>query len=159
MAIKIDVREHPEFAAGYIEGSTHVPLDTLDSASVSWDRQQPLLLICRSGQRAAQAQERLAALGFTALSVLPGGIQQWTAAGNPLLRLEHRPWSIERQVRTAAGSLILISMTLALLLSHYFLLLTAGIGAGLVFAGVSDTCMMGSVLARMPWNRPTRSRA
>jgi hypothetical protein len=63
---------------------------------------------------------------------------------------------MERQVRTAAGSLILISLALARSVSHTFLFATAFVGVGLVFAGVSNTCLMASILGRLPWNRPAR---
>ena len=149
----IDVREYPEFAAGYIEGSELVPLASVTGASAGWDPSQPLLLVCRSGRRAEQVRQQLAALGFANLAVLEGGVERWAAEGKPLLTIERRPWSMERQVRVAAGSLILLTMALAFTLSHYFLLGTALVGAGLVFAGVSDICMMATALGALPWNR------
>jgi len=149
----IDVREYPEYAAAYIEGSELVPLGTLAAVSSAWDRSRPLLLVCRSGRRAEQARLLLAAKGFESLTVLEGGMEAWQAQGNPVLSIERRPWSLERQVRTAAGSLVLITLALAFFVSRYFLLGTAFVGAGLIFAGVSDICMMANVLGRMPWNR------
>jgi rhodanese-related sulfurtransferase len=149
----VDVREFPEFAAGSIEGSRHVPLGTLEAASGGWDRAEAVLLVCKSGRRAEQGRGMLEALGFTSVRVLEGGVDGWQAAGKPLVRLAKRPWSMERQVRVVAGALILITLLLAFAISPWFLLGTGFVGAGLVFAGVSDTCMMGSVLGRMPWNR------
>jgi len=149
----IDVREYPEFAAGYIDGAEHVPLGSIAASSGAWDRSAPLVIVCRSGRRAEQARQQLAGVGFGDVTILEGGVERWAAQGKPLLTIERRPWSMERQVRVAAGSLILLSMTLALTLSRYFLLGTAFVGAGLVFAGVSDLCMMGTVLGAMPWNR------
>ena len=153
----IDVREYPEYAAGHIEGSSLVPLGTLNQASENWDRTAPLVLVCRTQRRAEQARQQLAAKGFTALSVLEGGVQGWSEAGRPLVTAERRPWSMERQVRAAAGSLVLLTMSLAYLVSHLFLIGTALIGAGLLFAGVSDICMMASLLGRLPWNRPSKT--
>lgn len=149
----IDVREFPEFAAGFIEGSQLVPLGQLEMASKSWDKSVPVMLVCRSGRRSEQAREILARQGFQSLSVLEGGIEAWRAAGKPVSIIERRPWSLERQVRTAAGALILMTLGLSRWVSMYFLLGTTFIGAGLLFAGVTDTCMMGLILARMPWNR------
>jgi rhodanese-related sulfurtransferase len=158
-ATLIDVREYPEFAAASIPGSRLVPLGTIAQVSRGWDPASPLLLICKSGRRAEQARSRLAAEGFTALTVLDGGIDAWIAAGNPIASIARRPWSIERQVRAAAGSLVLLTLALAWTVSRYFLLGTAFVGAGLVFAGVSDICLMASLLGRLPWNRPSaRSR-
>ncbi len=151
----IDVREYPEYASGHIEGSTLVPLGDLSVASRDWDRLERLTLICKSGRRAAQARDRLQAAGFSSLDVLDGGIDAWRASGKPLSQIGRRPWSLERQVRAAAGFLVLITLALAYFLSHYFLFATGFIGAGLLFAGVTDTCMMGSILGMCPWNRPT----
>ncbi len=159
----IDVREYPEFAGGHIAGSTLVPLGSMAAASAAWPREQSIILVCRSGVRSEQARQQLAAAGFVSVRVLEGGIDGWRAAGKPLTVAERRPWALERRVRTAAGSLVLVTLALGWSVSPWFLLGTTFVGAGLVFAGVSDTCMMGSMLARMPWNRavqaPARSAA
>jgi rhodanese-related sulfurtransferase len=149
----VDVREYPEYAAGHIEGSVLVPLGTLDAVCNAWDREQGITLVCQSGRRAEQARQRLAALGFERVAVLPGGVQAWKAAGRPLAAVERAPWSMERQVRTVAGALVLLFVVLGVFVSRYWLTVAALVGAGLVFAGVSNTCMMASVLGRMPWNR------
>ena len=154
----IDVREYPEFAAAHIADSSLIPLAALAHAAHTWDRSDPLVLVCKSGRRAQLAFDQLTALGFLRLSVLPGGIDAWAKAGKPLARLPHAPWSMERQVRFAAGSLILLTMALSFAVSRYFLALTALVGSGLVFAGASDICMMASLLGKLPWNRrPTEA--
>lgn len=155
----IDVREYPEFAEGHIDGSELVPLGTLNKASEGWDRSQPLTLICRSGQRAERARQILAEKGFTMLQVLDGGVMAWTSAGKPLKVAPNQPWSMERQVRVTAGALVLAFCGLGLLTSEKFFIGAALIGAGLVFAGVSNTCMMASVLGRMPWNSPEKAKS
>lgn len=153
----IDVRQYPEYAAGHIAGSELVPLDRLVKEAAAWDRSTPLLLICRSGRRAEQARVQLSRLGFTSLEVLEGGVEAWAAQGRPLERIERRPWSLERQVRFVAGSLVLLTLLAAYMLSRWFLLGTAFVGAGLVFAGATDICMMATLLGRLPWNRPRTS--
>ena len=155
----IDVREYPEFAEGHIEGSELVPLGTLDKASEDWNRSEPLTLICRSGRRSEQARQTLAKKGFTSLKVLDGGVQNWTSGGKPLTVAVNKPWSMERQVRVTAGSLVLFFFGCGLLTSKKFFVGAALVGAGLVYAGVSDNCMMASVLGRMPWNDPRKSNA
>lgn len=155
----IDVREYPEFAGGHIAGAQLVPLGTLDRASEGWDCSQPLTLICRSGRRAEQARQILAAKGFRSLSVLEGGVEAWRKDGKPLTVAAGRPWSMERQVRVAAGSLVLIFSAPCFLISQKFFFGAAITGAGLVYAGVTDNCMMASVLGRMPWNRPRKAVA
>ena len=149
----IDVREFPEFAAGHIAGAELVPLSTVAERCEAWDREGELVLVCRSGRRAEQARQELAARGFKRLRVLEGGIERWSAQGKPLESVERRPWSMERQVRVVAGSLVLLTMLLAWTVSRWFLAGTAFVGAGLVFAGVSDICMMATALGRLPWNR------
>lgn len=155
----IDVREYPEFAQGHIEGSELVPLGTLDKASESWNRSEPLTLICRSGRRAEQARQTLAAKDFKSLNVLEGGVQAWTNGGKPLTVAANKPWSMERQVRVTAGSLVLAFFGLGLLTSKRFFIGAGLVGAGLVYAGVSDNCMMASVLGRMSWNDPENAAA
>ena len=156
----IDVREYPEFAEGHIEGSELVPLGTLDKASEDWDRSEPLTLVCRSGRRAEQARGTLAGKGFQSLTVLEGGVQAWTNGGKPLTTAAaKKPWSMERQVRVTAGSLVLAFFGLGLLTSKKLFIGAGLVGAGLVYAGVSDNCMMASVLGRMPWNDPKKAVA
>ena len=155
----IDVREYPEFAQGHIDGSELVPLGTLDKASEGWDRSAPLTLVCRSGRRAEDARQTLAGKGFTSLQVLDGGVQAWTNSGRPLTVAQNKPWSMERQVRVTAGALVLTFCGLGLLMSKNFFLGAGLVGAGLVYAGVSDTCMMASILGRMPWNDPEKATA
>ena len=150
----IDVREYPEFAAGHIEGSELVPLGTLDRASEAWSRTEPITLVCRSGKRAEQARQMLDAKGFATLTVLEGGMQAWMASGRSLTAASaSQPWSMERQVRVTAGSLVLAFMGLGLLTSKKLFIGAGLVGAGLVYAGVSDNCMMASILSRMPWNQ------
>ncbi|MEG9437076.1 rhodanese-like domain-containing protein [Edaphobacter sp. HDX4] len=158
MAILIDVREYPEFANGHIHDAQLVPLGTIEQASEAWDKSAPIMLVCKSGRRAEQARKLLAAKGFEALSVMPGGMDGWAAEGKPMVKAAHRPWAMERQVRTVAGSLVVATLALGVTKSRYFLIATGLVGAGLVFAGVSNTCMMASALARMPWNRPAKGR-
>ena len=155
----IDVREYPEYAAGHIEGSRHVPLGSVGEASSTWDRADALTLVCKTGRRAEQARLQLVASGFTALSILEGGVDAWRAAGKPLISDERQPWSLERQVRIAAGSLVVLTTVLGYFVSPWFLIGSTFFGAGLVFAGISDTCLMGSLLSRAPWNRPARLTA
>ena len=155
----IDVREYPEFAAGHIKGSELVPLGTLNTASEGWNRSEPLTLVCGSGRRAEQARQTLAGKGFQSLSVLEGGVGAWSRDGKPLTVAANKPWSMERQVRVTAGSLVLTFFGLGLLTSKKLFVGAALVGAGLVYAGVSDNCMMASVLGRMPWNDPRKAVA
>lgn len=155
----IDVREYPEYNAGHIAGSRLVPLHTVEKESEAWNRTEPLIFVCKSGQRAEQARRQLEAKGFTTLSVLEGGIDGWKARGKPLIVSKSGPWSMERQVRAIAGALILCTLGLAYFVSIKFAVATALVGGGLLFAGITDTCMMAALLSRMPWNRRRQAAA
>jgi hypothetical protein len=111
------------------------------------------VLVCQSDTRAHRADEGLRAAGMPNLHVLDGGLNGWIAAERPVERPRPR-MSLERQVRVAAGSLVATGAILALAVNPLFAFLPAFVGSGLVFAGVTDTCAMGMVLARLPHNRP-----
>jgi len=150
----IDVRTPVEYREVHVSCARNVPLDQLDVAQVLSSRadpSQPLYVICRSGSRARQACEKFLAAGCTNVINVEGGTQAWDQAGLPVVRGK-KAISLERQVRIAAGSLVLLGAALSLV-HPYWIGLSAFVGAGLVFAGITDTCGMGMLLARMPWNR------
>jgi rhodanese-related sulfurtransferase len=149
----IDVRTPAEYQEVHVTFARNVPLDRLDPTNVNGGKKDaPLYVICRSGSRGKQACEKLSSAGFTQVVNVEGGTQAWDAAGLPVARGK-KMMSLERQVRIAAGSLVLLGIILGFTVSQYFFGLSAFIGAGLVFAGVTDTCGMGMMLARMPWNQ------
>jgi rhodanese-related sulfurtransferase len=149
----IDVRTPVEYREVHVDFARNLPLDQLDPSKVNAGRDgQPLYVICRSGSRGKQACEKLAAAGLTNVVNVEGGTQAWDQAGLPVVR-GMKTISLERQVRIAAGSLVLLGAILSLVVSPYWIGLSAFIGAGLIFAGVTDTCGMGMMLAKMPWNR------
>lgn len=152
-AVVLDVRSPGEFRGIHIPGAVNVPLDTVDPAKLADHRGKSLVLVCQSGIRARTAASRLSDAGFQPLFVLEGGTQAWAAAGNPVERSGGGAISIERQVRIGAGSLVLAGVVLGVFVNPLFLGLSAFVGAGLVFAGVTDWCGMGLLLARAPWNR------
>lgn len=150
----LDVRTAGEHAAA-IPGSQLLPLDQLDqhADTLAADLRTPVTLVCRSGQRATQAHQRLTAAGATDLTVLDGGLNAWQAAGQ---RVESTPgastWEMERQVRLAAGSLVLGGL-LASLRWPAARFLSGAVGAGLTYAALSNTCAMRRVLLKLPYNR------
>ena len=152
----IDVRTPVEFRELHTTVARNVPLDRLDPVAVAQARNgskdEPLYLICRSGSRGRQACEKFLAAGFTNVVNVEGGTLACVEAGLPVVRGK-KAISLERQVRIAAGSLVLLGVLLGWLVHPAFLGLSAFIGAGLVFAGITDTCGMGMMLARMPWNQ------
>lgn len=151
----LDVRTPGEYETVHITGAYNVPLDTLGehSAEIRTTVAEPVVLVCQSGARARRAEDALKAAGMPNLHVLEGGVNGWVAAGKPVRRGAGRI-SLERQVRMAAGALAATGGFLALLVNPLFALLPAFVGSGLVFAGATDTCAMGMLLARLPYNRP-----
>ncbi|MEP7147776.1 MAG: rhodanese-like domain-containing protein [Acidobacteriota bacterium] len=150
----LDVREYAEFSGGRVAGAQLIPLGDVERRYAEIDRGNPVYVMCRSGKRGAEAQKKLTALGFSDVKNVSGGIDAWMAAGFPVERDANPVWSLERQVRFVAGSFVVLGVLLSLI-SPYFILLSAFVGAGLVFAAVTDTCGMGMALARMPWNKQT----
>jgi rhodanese-related sulfurtransferase len=152
----IDVRTPMEFREVHAEGACNVPLDSLDPAKVMASRgdraQRPLYVICRSGGRAKQACEKFITAGFPGVVNVEGGTLAWVEAGLPVVRGK-KAVSLERQVRIAAGLLVLLGVVLGWLVHPACAGLSAFVGIGLIFAGVTDRCGMGLLLARMPWNR------
>ena len=152
----LDVRTPVEYRELHIANARNVPMDRLDPVAVMQARtgssEEPLYLICRSGSRGRQACEKFLAAGFTNIINVDGGTLACVEAGLPVVRGK-KAISLERQVRIAAGSLVLLGVLLGWLVHPVLLGLSAFVGAGLVFAGVTDTCGMGMLLARMPWNQ------
>ncbi|AUY53678.1 rhodanese-like domain-containing protein [Streptomyces sp. CB01881] len=153
----LDVRTPGEFHTVHIPGAYNVPLDTLREHRVELLRHldEDTVLICRSGARAAQAEQALADAGLPNLRVLQGGMVAWEAAGGPVTRGAAR-WELERQVRLIAGSIVLVSGLAGLAVPGLHLIGTA-VGAGLTFAAVTNTCAMGMLLAKLPYNRGPRT--
>lgn len=146
----VDVRTPMEFHQVHVDFARNVPLDQLSASHISHDHK--VYVICRSGSRGRQALERLAAEGVQAVNV-EGGTSAWESAGLPVTRGATKVISLERQVRIAAGLLVLAGVLLGYLAHPAFYALSAFVGAGLVFAGVTDTCGMALLLTRMPWNK------
>ncbi len=152
-SLLLDVRTPAEFEEVHVQGAINHPLTDLNSEYVRnlMAGKRTCVLICRSGGRARQAAEKLAASGLPNLQIMFGGMQAWESEGLQVIR-GRKTISLERQVRIAAGSLVFIGSVLGYLVSPAWIALSAFVGAGLVFAGVTDTCGMAMVLARMPWN-------
>ncbi len=152
----VDVRTPMEFQEIHASIARNVPLDTLDPQALMKQRQStaddPLYLICKSGSRGAKACQKFIDAGFAGIVNVDGGTEAWAAAGLPVVRGK-KGVSLERQVRIAAGFLVLLGVTLSLTVNQYFIGLSAFVGAGLLFAGLTDTCAMGMMLAKMPWNQ------
>jgi len=149
----LDVRNPGEFETVRIPGAYNVPLDLLREHrdEIVEHLDEPVVLVCRSGQRAAQAEETLRNAGLANVHILDGGITTWEAKGFPVNRGIQR-WDLERQVRLVAGSIVLSSI-LGSIAAPRLKWLAAGIGGGLAAAALTNTCAMGMLLSRLPYNR------
>ena len=151
----VDVRTPREFEKVHIPGSKNIPLTDLES-SLSKIREiakdHELTLVCRTQNRVRLAYDRLVSCGIPNCRILDGGITQWIADGKPVIRGK-KGFSLDQQVRLSAGLLIFIGVVLGVLISPWFLLIPGGIGAGLIHAGWTDSCLMGTMLATLPFNR------
>ncbi len=151
----IDVRTPAEFETVRIAGATNIPLDCLDGAALKSDvpMDETLYCICQTGTRSQFAAERLRAAGFENVVHVDGGTNAWQAEGLPVIRGARQVISMDRQVRIAAGGLVLLGIAGGALLHPACYALAAFVGAGLFYSGASNTCTMALVLAKMPWNR------
>lgn len=149
----IDVREFSEFNSERIADAQLMPLSNFEKHADEIDHTKPVYLMCRSGNRAKNAAEKLASKGFTDIHVIEGGMVAWAGANLPVVTGESKVWSLERQVRFAAGLIVLTGVLLGVVVSPYLILLSAFVGGGLMFSAATDTCAMGMVLAKMPWNK------
>ena len=149
----LDVRTPGEFETAHIPGAYNVPLDVLREHrdEIRQHLDEEVVLVCRSGQRAAQAEESLRQVGLSNVHILDGGMTAWEGDGYGVNRGAQR-WELERQVRLVAGSIVLGSVLGSLVVPR-LKWLAAGIGGGLTFAAVSNTCAMGMMLAKLPYNR------
>lgn len=152
----IDVRTPTEFREVHVEFAKNVPLDQLNPERVMRGRNgnpnEPLYLVCLKGGRSAQACEAFLKRGFENVVSVEGGTNACEQTDLPLVRGK-KAISLERQVRIAAGSLVLLGVILGWQVHPGFYGLSAFVGAGLVFAGITDTCGMGILLSKMPWNQ------
>ena len=153
-AVLVDIREPLEHAREAIPGARLCPLS-------QWDRQTlsqlgsgtAIIFHCQSGRRTSDNADRLDACGSTQAYVLQGGLLGWKSAGYPTRVDRTRPIELQRQVQIAAGSLVLLSLLLAWMVSPVFVGMTAFVGLGLLCAGLSGWCGMARLLAVLPWNR------
>nr|MCV4210432.1 rhodanese family protein [Roseomonas sp. SXEYE001] len=153
-AILVDVREPDEHARERIPGATSLPLSRLKEAELAAPGSKPVLFHCRSGARTQGNAPQLAAkAGLREAYVIEGGLEAWKCAGLPVAEDRRQPLELMRQVQIAAGSMVLLGVLLGTAVSPWLYGLSAFVGAGLVFAGVTGTCGLARLLRLMPWNR------
>ena len=149
----IDVRMPTEFRECHTDLARNVPLDSLDPKTLMEERNGgPLYILCRSGNRSRMACEKIVSAGYGNVVNVEGGMEAWEKAGLPVVRGK-KVMALERQVRIAAGFFVLAGAVLGWFVHPGFIAIPAFVGAGLMFAGITNTCGMGWVLMKMPWNQ------
>lgn len=151
----VDVRTPSEFAEVHAVGAINIPLADVKKFARDFEdiaERKTIHLMCRTERRAKMAKEALAQLNITATAIVPGGITRWVEEGKDVER-GTKGISIERQVRICAGALVVTGAALGYFLNPAFIALSAFVGAGLVFAGITDTCGMAMMLGQLPFNR------
>lgn len=153
----IDVRTPAEYDEVHVEGARNIPLDRLDPRAIAAEHAGktggPLYFVCKSGGRSQKACEQMIAAGVNDVVSVEGGTSACEAAGMKVARSGRKVMSLDRQVRICAGGLVVLGAVLGHFVNPAWHALSAFIGAGLVFAGVTDTCGMAMMLAKMPWNQ------
>jgi len=151
----LDVRTPPEFTSAHVPGAKLLPLTDLRPADYlkSHSPGNPIYIVCQSGGRARKAIELFEKCGCDDAVLVEGGTQAWIDAGLPVNRGTTNVLPIMRQVQIVVGALSVVSAVLALTVSVWFAVIPLLLGGGLLFAGITGTCGMALLLARMPWNR------
>lgn len=155
-AYLLDVRGFDEFASGRVPEAVCIPLPDLERRAGDIPTDRPVLVMCQSGGRSAMAVERLRALGLQDVSDVQGGLNAWRQAGLPTIR-QTQAIPLERQVRIAAGTLVLGFSLAGFLVKPFFFAGAAFIGFMLALTGMLGICPMMSVLRLLPWNRVSPS--
>lgn len=152
--ILLDVRTDQELTeiSVKVPNFKHVPLQSLAKAIESLSPDATYYVLCRSGKRATAGAKQLLQNGFANVNVIEGGITAWDKAGLSVVKT-NGPISLERQVRIIAGSLVATGSLLGMIFNTWFLIIPIFVGCGLIFAGVSNNCMMGILLMKLPYNK------
>lgn len=150
--LAIDVRTPGEYTSEYIEGIQNYPLDQIESFTPELKKYKSVYVLCNSGNRSSRACTTLTKIGLKSLINVEGGMLAWKKRKYPSIKGKGSI-SIMRQVQITAGSLVLAGVLLSLYIDPRFIWVSGFVGAGLMFAGLSGTCAMGSLLSQMPWNR------
>ncbi len=155
----IDVRERDEFEAGHAPDSINVPLSSFSTTApgvLKQLRDKEVVLMCYSGKRAENAFNLAQGFGYSQAAdykVYPGGIKAWTNAGKPVNSASKPKLTLMRQTQLLMGVMVLLFSIMSLVVNPNFGILAAGMGIGMMLAGLTGTCAMANAVAKMPWNR------
>lgn len=149
----LDVRSVLEFSQVHIKDSINVPIDMLsDKINEISQSKQSYIVFCRTGNRSSMAADMLMHSGIHGVKVMEGGITRWQSEGLSVIKGEGG-MSLERQVRFIAGSLVLFGIIMAWLVHWSFVFISVFVSCGLIYAGLTDNCLMGTLLMKLPYNK------
>ncbi|MGJ8692057.1 MAG: rhodanese-like domain-containing protein [Thalassotalea sp.] len=155
----IDLRTVAEVSYEALSDSIHLPVQDLNPLSfeqaltLAKHQHKNIYLLCQSGIRANKAVEILTDKVEQRLVVIEGGLNALKILGVKTVKGAGKVISLERQVRITAGAMTLLGVVLGSVLHPYWYGLSAFVGVGLMFAGITNSCGMALILARMPWNK------
>ena len=152
----IDVRTPGEYEAEHLPGSHLLPLDEVDAAALGrlgLGKRGEFYILCQTGGRALRAAEKLGAAGVEGCFVVEGGLEACRAAGLGIVKGESRVLPLMRQVQIVIGLVSATGSALAIWRHPMFALIPLFMGLGLLFAGLSGTCGLALLMAKMPWNK------
>ena len=149
----VDVREPAEYAGEHIPDAMLVPLSQFDPQKIPVEGDKKLVLYCRTSNRSTQAAQKLLGAGFEEVTHLWGGMEDWKQQGYPTTIDRKAPLSLMRQVQIVTGSLVVTGTLLGAFVSPWFLILSGFVGGGLLFAGITNTCALAMLLAKLPINQ------
>lgn len=153
-AVILDVRngsEHSDVALRRKHFLVELPkFDAKDFVRHYSLRGEKIYVLCQSGVRATKAAQKLEDFGYKNVAIIKGGMAE--VSKNKELVKTRSVMSVERQVRIVAGSLAALGGLLSFI-NPYFALLSVLVGCGLIYAGISNSCAMAQVLAKLPWNK------
>jgi glyoxylase-like metal-dependent hydrolase (beta-lactamase superfamily II)/rhodanese-related sulfurtransferase len=149
----LDVRSVLEFSQLHIKDSINVPIDMLAMKVNELSRiSQTYIVLCRTGNRSAMAADILIQSGIHTVKVMDKGITGWQNARLSVIKGEGGI-SLERQVRVMAGSIVLLGILLSWFICPCFIGISIFVSCGLIYAGLTDNCMMGMLLMKLPYNK------
>jgi len=149
----LDVRSPLEFAEVHIKDAINVPIDMLAAKAPELSQtKQTYVVLCRTGNRSPMAADMLIQSGIQSVKVMDGGMTRWQKERLPVVK-GVGGISLERQVRVMAGSIFLAGILLSWFAHPWFIGISIFVACGLIYAGLTDNCMMGMLLMKLPYNK------
>ena len=155
----LDVRTAAEVQAAGLPGCLHIPLHELTPERLQAEIEKSgksgscVYLLCQGGKRAEMAADQLHGKVDMELCIIEGGMNAVKQSNIEIAKSGRKVIALERQVRIAAGLLALTGVVLGTWYAPGFYALAGLVGAGLTFAGLTDICPMGMLIAKAPWNK------